>query len=184
MGMPQRHICLIFHIDANRVNSRCSIANMNRLEQWAKDDVVMIDMSEVAQREAAAGNDRARRAKAYEHIFTESIPSTDKERKMLQKIEKILFPAGARSENERNDVDVVFNAHKYGRILIANDGGSKRQPGGILGNREKLKELGIEVMTDEEAVRLVEDRIQKRDKSAQWHSERAGEPLPDWVGKD
>jgi phosphoglycolate phosphatase-like HAD superfamily hydrolase len=184
MFKPERYVCKIFQIDANRVNSRFSLANMNRLEQWKKDDVIMIHMSEVAQREAAAGNDQARRSKAYGYIFTESLPDTPGERDLLREIEKILFPAGVRSENERNDVDVVFNARKYGRILITNDGGSKRQPGGMLGNREKLKELGVVIMTDEEAVRLVEDLILKRDKRARWHSERTGEPLPDWVGKD
>lgn len=184
MTQPDRHVCLIFHIDANRVNSRSSLANMNRLEQWDKDDVIMIVMPEVAQREAAAGNDPARRSKAYGHIFTESLPSTSGERKLLQEIEKILFPAGAQSENERNDVDVVFNARKYRRILITNDGGSKRQPGGMLGNREELKKLGAQILTDDEAVKLVQDRIKKRDERAKWYSERTGESLPDWVGKD
>lgn len=157
---------------------------MNKLEKWHRDDVITIIMSEVAQKEASVGDDPARKSKAYEYIFTETLASTSGEKNRLQEIEKILFPAGAQSKNERNDVQVVFNAIKYEAILVTNDGGSKRQPGGILGNRENLQKLGAKILTDAEAVQLVQELIEKRDERARKHSERTGELLPDWVGKD
>ena len=37
-----------------------------------------------------------------------------------------------------NDIEIVFNAAKYEGILVTADGGSRRQLGGILGNRAAL----------------------------------------------
>ena len=184
MSQPERHICRTFHIDTNRVNARSCLANMNKLEKWHKDDVITLAMSEVAQSEAAAGGDQNRKSKAYGYIFTETLASTPNEKKRLREIEGILFPAGAQSENERNDVAVVFNAIKYEAILISNDGDSRRQPGGMLGNRQELKRLGAEILNDEEAVQLVRGLIKKRDERTRRYCERAGKPLPDWAGKD
>ena len=99
-------------------------------------------------------------------------------------IERAVFPGGAASQSQRNDVDIVFNALKYGATLITNDGGSKRQPGGILGNRDRLADLGVRVMTPPEAVRLVRQRIAERDERARRSAERDGKRLPEWVGKD
>ena len=66
-----------------------------------------------------------------------------------------------------------------------NDGGSRRQPGGILGNREKLlSQLGIQVLTDEEAVRLIRELIEERDSRERERSSITGQPLPQWVGRD
>jgi hypothetical protein len=65
--------------------------------------------------------------------------------------------------NEANDVEIAFNANKYGAILVTADGGSRRQPGGILGNRVALARLGVQVMSDGEAVALVREKIQERD---------------------
>lgn len=184
MGQPERHICRTFHVDANRVNARLCLSNMNKLEKWHKEGVITVEISEVAQSEAAAGDNPMRKSKAYEYVFTETLASTSGEKKRLQEIEGILFPAGAQSENERNDVWIVFNAIKYEAILITNDGDSKRQPGGMLGNREGLKRLGAKILNDEEAVQLVRHLIKKRDERTRRYCERVGEALPDWVGKD
>lgn len=172
-----------FQIDANRINARGSQPNMTRLEKWHQDGVVHITMSEVAQVEAAHG-DSARARKAFSHIFTMSRPSTPQESALFQEIERILFPGGARTQSEKNDVEIVFNAKKYGCTLITADGGSKRQPGGILGHREELARLGISVITDVEAVAWVEERIRERDELAREGAREFGLPLPDWVGKD
>ena len=184
MSPPARHICRIFHIDANRLNARLCLSNMNKLEKWHEDGVITIEMSEVAQSEAASGGDLKRKSKAYGYIFTKTLAGTPDEKSRLHAIEGILFPDGAKAENERNDVAVVFNAMKYEAILITNDGDSKRQPRGILGNRQKLKRLRAEILTDEEAVQLVRDLIKKRDERTRRYCERVGEALPDWVAKD
>lgn len=68
--------------------------------------------------------------------------------------------------------------------LITDDGGSKSQPRGILGSREELAKIGVEVLRDYEAVERVRGRIAIRDKNARYMSERTDLPLPEWVGKD
>jgi hypothetical protein len=156
---------------------------MNMLERWHTDKVIGIKMAEPAQDEAAHGSrDRAR--KAYGYIFTMTESQTPKEIELLRSIARILFPEGASTQNEKNDIEIVFNAWKYGCILVTNDGGSRRQPGGILGNREKLLELGIQVLTDEEAVVQIKQLIRERDSREREKSNITGQPLPEWVGRD
>jgi hypothetical protein len=171
-----------FLIDANRINSSGQLQNMNILERWRKDKVITIMLPQAAQEEAAHGSrDRAR--KAYGYIFTMT-KSRPEDKTLLNTIENILFPQGATTQNEKNDIEIVFNARKYGGQLVTNDGGSRRQPGGILGNRDRLWQLGIEVLTDEEAVTHIKQCIQERDSHERERCNSNGEPLPEWVGRD
>ncbi|HXU36694.1 MAG TPA: hypothetical protein VN937_10050 [Blastocatellia bacterium] len=79
----------------------------------------------------------------------------------------------------------MFQAFHNKLPLITNDGGSRRQPGGMLGNRKRLDEaLGIKIITDEEAVDQVRNLIRVRDDRAKWCHDNDGLPLPDWVGAD
>jgi hypothetical protein len=113
------------------------------------------------------------------HIFSMTMASTLGEQAELQAIERALFPAGAATQNQRNDVDVVFNAAKYKRILVTADGASRRQPGGILGNRAALSLMGVRVMTASEAVALVREKIRDRDEMARLTSQMEQRTLPD-----
>ena len=183
--MINRFVVLMFHIDTNRINARQKLENMNRLESWARNDVVMLDMAEVTLNEATAGNNPQRTAKAMNLIYSETLATTPNDKKMLTTIEQILFPDGADDDNKRNDVELIFNAAKYERILITNDGGSRRQPKGILGNRVSLKRaVGVKILTEVEAVALVERKILARDALCRRRAELEGTPIPDWVGKD
>ena len=179
----RRRIYKYFQIDANRINSSGRLKYMNTLEMWHKNKVIKIRMAQPAHDEAAYG-DRKRARKAYGYIFTMTECHTPKELQMLKHIESILFPKGAITDNQKNDIEIAFNAWKYACILVTNDGGSRRQPGGILGNRDKLKNVGIEVVTDEEAVALVQQLIQERDNRERERSNITGAPLPIWVGCD
>jgi len=136
-----RFVYVAFQIDANRINAKNSLGNMNRLETWHRNGVILIHMSQVAQDEARAGRNADRSRKAISYIFTITQGNTADEQARLRAIEGILFPQGAANQNERNDIEVVFNAQKYGTILVTADGGSKRQPGGILGNKDNLARL-------------------------------------------
>ncbi len=40
------------------------------------------------------------------------------------------------------------------------------------------------MLTDAEAVALVEQRVRERDRRLAENSQRTGEPLPEWVGRD
>ncbi|OGX27368.1 MAG: hypothetical protein A2705_01990 [Omnitrophica WOR_2 bacterium RIFCSPHIGHO2_01_FULL_52_10] len=102
----------------------------------------------------------------------------------LNQIQLILFPLGVQSRNNQNDVEIVFNAWKYFRILVTDDGDSRSQPVGILGNRDHLADIGIRVMRDDEAVELVKQKIIDRDQRARRIVLMEGKSLPDWVGLD
>lgn len=182
--MPGRELYLRFQIDTNRINSKRGIRNMNCLERWREDELIEILISETAQEEARAGSDPRRERKALGYVFSQSLPTTSEEQDELRRIECALFPVGAANQNQRNDVDIVFNASKYRAILVTADGGSRSQPGGILGNRDALAALGIQVMTDAEAVALVEERIRDRDEMARLVAAQEGVEVPRWVGTD
>lgn len=182
--MVERFIYRSFQIDTNRINSRGELQNMNRLERWHQDGVIHLDMSEVAHDEARAGGSARRTNKALGYIFTMTQASTLNEQEQIRTIERILFPHGAQTENERNDVEIVFNAQKYSRILVTNDGASKSQPGGILGKRSELARIGVTVMRDSDAVAYVENAIRRRDALARQIAEHSGVGLPKWVGLD
>jgi len=175
----------MFHIDTNRINARQKLENMNQLETWAGNDVIVLDMAERTLHEASAGSNPQRTSKAMQSAYSMTFADTPKEQELLTQIERILFPNGADTRNKQNDVEIVFNAKKYCRILITDDGGSKKQPMGILGNAAKLKkEIGVEVMTDVDAVALVQRRIESRDARCRRRAELDGTPLPEWIGKD
>ena len=157
---------------------------MNQLEIWHNNGVIDLQLSEVAQNEAIAGNNSARKNKAFAYIYSCTFANTSDEQNQLRNISDILFPDGIKNSNQRNDVEIVFNALKYTGFLITNDGASKSQPGGILGAKEKLKEIGLFVMSDCEAVDYIKGLIKTRDNRVKRKSEENGEPLPDWYGKD
>jgi hypothetical protein len=172
-----RELSVIFHIDTNRINSRRRLENMNKLEHWAEHGLIRLETSQVAHEEAMAGGDQRRARKALEMIFSETMPDTADEQRQLAAIEAILFPSGAKTQNERNDVEIAFNAAKYQRVLVTADGD-------LLAHRRDLGSLGIRVVTDREAVALVEQRIAERDERARRLSALTGVACPDWVGKD
>jgi len=185
MGMPPRFVGRGYMIDSNRANARGGLETMNQLQRWAADEVIELMMSEPARGEIARGGSDAPARRVDGQIFTMSLYTSADESRAKGLVERILFPDGAKNENERNDVEIVFHSWKYKRTLITNDGSSGRQSGGILGNRERLREaLGIRILTDEEAVAEVRERIKARDELARWWHQQEGQPLPPWVGED
>ncbi|HEX7049481.1 MAG TPA: hypothetical protein VF188_04660 [Longimicrobiales bacterium] len=182
--MPDRFVYRSFQIDTNRINSRGRLQYMNQLEEWHRNGVIHLDMSQVAHGEALSGGDQRRASKAVTYICSMTMASTQLEIEQMRAIEAVLFPEGAADQNERNDVEIVFNSIKYGRTLVTADGDSRTQPGGILGNRAALERLGARVMRDSEAVAHVRQEIARRDADARAVAARTGMPLPTWVGAD
>ena len=181
MGMPERYVGLDFIIDTNRINAKEKLPNMNTLEKWARDGVISLDIAAVAQDETKQGTDSSRRNKAFSYVSLLLKPGSEPGRR--KEIEKILDP---KSRNDQRDIDIVLTADHHKKILITADGGSKNQPEGILGHKNQLAALipPIQVISDHEAVKLVNDKIKSRDQSARWNAERTSIECPDWVGRD
>jgi hypothetical protein len=181
--MQRRQLYIpILHIDTNLINARQKISAVNQLEKWYQDEVILINMSATAHREAQAGGNSLRTRKANQQIYTmtSAIEPSDS---IYAKVEAALFTDGARDDNQRNDVRIVCEAAKYAAILVTGDGGSKSQPGGILGNRHKLRNV-VQILSPDEAVGFVRKNIRERDEfNAQFVKEYGG-LLPPWTGKD
>ena len=184
MKMERRELYTpIFHIDTNMINARGKLPAMTQLEKWAEEEIILINMSNTSFCEAQEGNNISRTKKALSQIFTltdENITASDA---TYQKVASVLFPDGIKDKNQRNDVVIVCEAIKWNAILVTNDGGSKKQPGGILGNSHKLKDF-VQIMRDTEAVDFINSKITRRDEINKKISEHAGEVLPEWTGKD
>lgn len=181
----ERYVYLVFQIDTNRINSKQGLESMNQLEKWYRDGVISIEMSEPSLGEILAEGNQGRTKKAAEYTYSLTERTTTDEARQYDKIAQMLFPNGIRDKNQQNDVEIVFNALKYRRILVTNDGASRSQPGGILGNAERLQqELGVRVVTDTQAVEMVRSAITKRDERVRFISERRREPAPRWFGED
>lgn len=183
---PQRRMLYIpvLHIDTNLINARRKLPAVNRLEKWYADGVILINMAGTARDEALAGGDARRTQKANQQIFTMTTPAPiDSTR--FKAIESVLVPSGAKDENQRNDVRIVADAIHYAAILVTNDGGSKSQPGGILGNRDALaKQFGVRILSADEAVEFVRSKIRERDDFNRQVVREFGGTLPDWSNAD
>ncbi len=144
--------------------------------------MILINMSATAHREAQADGNAVRTRKANQNIFTATSP-VDRTDQRFTTVESALFPDGAHDANQLNDVRIVCEAAKYEAILVTGDGGSKTQPGGILGNRHKLRDL-VKILSPDEAVDFVRQKIQERDEFNVRFVKEFGGELPPWTGRD
>ena len=142
---------LLFHLDANAVNARQHDESLNELERLANLGQVDLEYSEVAYNEAGHRNS-FRQAKTENYTWAGLSSQAELEADWRAKIEKAIFPSGAKTDSDRNDVEVVLTAKIAGAILVTRDGNSRTQPRGILGSREELAALGVTVLTFSEAV--------------------------------
>lgn len=173
----------VFHIDTNLINARGTLDAMNKIEKWAEDRVILVNMSSTSMGEAQKGNNKQRTQKALSHIFTIIDDAVLSSAPIYQKVASILFPNGIQNENQANDVKIVCHAAHYHAILVTNDGGSKRQPGGILGNADKLSDI-VSIMNPQQAVDYIEGKIRDRDGMNKKIGEHTGQSLPEWTDKD
>jgi hypothetical protein len=173
----------VFQIDTNLINAKQKLDAVNRLEQWAEDGVILINMSWTAHAEAQADGNPERVRKASQQLFT--IDTGEADGALAAKVGDVLFPGGPKDDNQRNDVRIVCEAIKWHATLVTMDGASKSQPGGILGNRDKLRTMSdILIMSPDEAVGFVETKIRARDDLNKRIARAMGAEPPDWTGED
>ena len=173
----------IFHIDTNMINAYGKLPAMSQLENWAANEVILVNMSNVSFSEAQQGSNAKRTNKALSQIFTLVDESINESNPTYKMVANALFPDGGKNDNQRNDIKIVCDAIKLNAILVTNDGGSKNQPGGILGNAHKLKGY-VQIMRDHEAVEFINKKIEERDNRNRKIAKITGKELPEWTGQD
>jgi N-acetylmuramic acid 6-phosphate (MurNAc-6-P) etherase len=129
---------------------------MNELEKMADEGKIMLNWSSTAQSEALNNESQNLKRKAQTHIYTindedDEFPQTPS--KIQNEIFKIMEISSQSSQNDINDALIICEAHKYGAILISNDGASRSQAKGILGRRNELKDY-VQVVTPSEALEI------------------------------
>ena len=150
-----------FLLDANRINARQQVPEMNELECLQSRGLVVLLMAGPADEEARVGSAiRAKKVDTYVTLDTKAGVGTQFDGREM--IEQIVFPAGALLPNEINDVHILEVARQTRVPLITNDGASKNQPGGMLGNADKLLTLGITVISATAALAHVHVRLRER----------------------
>jgi hypothetical protein len=145
---------LTFFIDTNRINARQNLNYMNELEQLSAEGKCSLSMPYHAWKEAETGSNLLRQSKVCEYDFIQPLKN-ESQRYWYNVIEAIVFPSRARTENEKNDLWILVTAREMNYPIITNDGGSKKQSGGMLGNAQELKKIGVTVVRDLEAVAWV-----------------------------
>lgn len=179
--LPRLLYIPVLHIDTNLINARQKLDAVNQLERWRDEDVVLINMSGTAYGEAKSGRNARRVRKANQQIFSMTRPAGASD-PIFKKIEEVLFPSGTKNENQRSDVQIVCEAVNAA-ILVTGDGASKSQPGGILGNCDNLQDP-LRIVSPEEAVELVREKIRERDEFNKQVAREFGLELPTYTGAD
>jgi hypothetical protein len=172
----------VLHIDTNLINAKQKLDAVNQLERWEEAGVILINMSATARIEAQAGGNKERERKANQQIYTATAPVHDGD-ECFRRVQSALFQDGIKDQNQENDVRIVCEAAKYGAILVTADGASKSQRGGILGNRDKLRDM-VPIMSPDEAVDFVRSKIRERDDFNRRVCKEIGGELPPWTGRD
>lgn len=181
---PKRWCGAKVMIDTNAINARQANIYLNQIEAWRASGTIQLLMPEVAYEEALAGDDRRREEKAGKQVRGRAHRVTADQQKRRDLIERVLFPRGASTESQRNDVEIVYQAAAWSSILVTSDGASRRQRRGILGSRLELAEMEIVVMPPAELVAHVRDLVARRDARVLKVCGARKLHVPSWVGAD
>lgn len=152
--MRADHIPVLFLLDANACNSLQRIGQLNELERMADANLIDLLYTETTWDEAQFGSmQRCLKVSNFSFVGL----SDDSENRRLQQpwrkaIEQIVFPTGAKNDNERRDVEALLTVKISGGVFVTSDGASRTQPGGILGHSVQLARLGVEVLNFTEAL--------------------------------
>jgi hypothetical protein len=78
---------------------------------------------------------------------------------------------------------ISVRGSKNAAIHATGDAGSKRYPGVIVSNRDKLQDI-LKILSPDEAVRFVRSKIQERDNFNKPVVNEFGGEYPEWTGRD
>ena len=161
IAMEPRLLYVQFHIDTNCINAESTLSDVNKLESWETDEVILpLILSETARDESLRGKgddpvrhsrNRKRHAKANTHIFTIE-ESDENSANRYHDVERALFPGGATTDRQKRDVRIVCEAQKYG-ARVALYGRKINNAENQLAFIEFLRLIADRVITPEEAVR-------------------------------
>lgn len=155
---------LHFLLDANAVNARQEDQALNELENLGERGCINLEFTETSYAEAEFRSiKRSHKLEKYTWIGVTNQLGFENE--WRESISKIVFPGKIfqkLSTNERNDVEIILTAKMMGATLVTNNGNSRSQPRGILGSKNELAELGIQVVSPKEALILACDAINKK----------------------
>jgi hypothetical protein len=143
-------------LDANACNARQKIEELNELEEFSRRGLIVLQHTETTWNEAMSGagpGALSRDRKVADFVFTGLAGVSELEERWRNQIARILFPSGTKDLSQEGDVRAVLTAKLAGGIFVTRDGGSKTQPGGILGHKAELAALGIVVLSFPDALR-------------------------------
>lgn len=135
----------LFLLDANACNALQQIEELNEIEYLGRKGSIELQYTKTTWDEARYGS-LNRDIKVSTFVFTGLVGLSEYVSPWWDAIAQIVFPKGIKGENQRRDVDALLTAKLAGGVFVTRDGGSKSQPGGILGHKTELAGLGIEVL--------------------------------------
>ena len=144
-------------VDTNLVNAREKNLYMNQLEYWFQNEIISYIYTDITiEKELKYFRPGYKKAtkKGFQILCSDNYDYLDK----VTEFSKIVFKNdyNCLDDNEKNDIDIIYCACNGCRILVTNDGASKKQPRGILGSRKELEEkFGLKIYRDYEIVNYV-----------------------------
>ena len=185
IDMPfQRRLLYIpnFHIDANLINAKQKLDDVNRLERWAEDGVILINMSWTAHAESQADGNPYRMKKAAKQLFTMDTGDAEansRPRSALRSFQmaRTMKISETMCGSMRGDQVARHPCHRRRCIKVA----TRRHPWQqeqAAGSRRRRDPVS------DEAVAFVATNIKERDTFEQGGSSQDfGKPLPDWTDR-
>jgi hypothetical protein len=110
---PERWCGAKVMLDANAINARQADNDLNQIEAWRASGVILHLMAEPAYEEASAGGNAKRSEKADRQLRGISHHGAE-EQHIWNAIESAIFPGGATTASQRNDVEIVFSSCRVG----------------------------------------------------------------------
>jgi len=146
--MDTKNDPVLFLLDANACNALQGIDELNKMERLANGGIINIMYTETTWREAAFGSQiRHRKVSQFDwNGLSEDYENNLLHQPWREQIGRLIFPYGTRTDGQRRDIEALLTVKMSDGYFVTRDGGSKSQPGGILGHKSQLAILGIEVL--------------------------------------